>query len=58
MSNLPKLYLPSIEQLLCIVSSNLNNYLEIERIFLGRIKTMWFLTLKIESLEDSRVTDR
>ena len=58
MSNLPKLYLPSIEQLLCIVASNLNNYLEIERIFLGRIKTMWFLTLKIESLEDSRVTDR
>ena len=40
MSNLPKLYLPSIEQLLRIVASNLNNYLEIEGIFLGTIKTM------------------
>ena len=49
MSNLPKLYLPWIEQLLSIVASNLDNYLEIELIFLSTIKTMWFLTLKILS---------
>ena len=49
MSNLPKLYIPGIEKLLCTDVSNLDNYLEIVLIFLSTIKTMWFPTLKILS---------